>query len=89
MYRVSNGFPGHSVLRIGTVDDFRLHETKLRPRIEQFVDERVRWCSGGEKGGITQIPGNYFTGGRAVRRTGLCGVRTPMVEMEADYSSRA
>lgn len=48
MYRVSSGFPGMSILRIGTVDDFRLHETKLRPQIEGFVRERVDWFTGVE-----------------------------------------
>ncbi len=43
MYRVSSGSPGRSILRIGTVDDFRLHETKLRPQREQFVEGRVNW----------------------------------------------
>ncbi|KAF8210824.1 Mss4-like protein [Mycena galopus ATCC 62051] len=48
MYRVSSGFPGMSILRIGTVDDFALHETKLRPRVEQFVETRVGWLCGAE-----------------------------------------
>ncbi|KAE9406069.1 hypothetical protein BT96DRAFT_963625 [Gymnopus androsaceus JB14] len=26
-----------------TVDDFHLHETKLKPRAEQFVEDRVGW----------------------------------------------
>ncbi|KAF7345651.1 Histidine acid phosphatase [Mycena venus] len=43
MYRVSTGFPGMSILRIGTVDDFHLHETKLKPRRELFVESRVKW----------------------------------------------
>lgn len=43
MYRVGSGFPGQSILRIGTVDDFNLHETKLRPQVEQFVENRVAW----------------------------------------------
>ncbi|KAJ7178615.1 Mss4-like protein [Mycena crocata] len=43
MYRVGQAFPGKSILRIGTVDDFNLHETKLRPRIEQFTKDRVSW----------------------------------------------
>ncbi|KAG9227938.1 Mss4-like protein [Amylocarpus encephaloides] len=43
MYRVGATFPGLSILRIGTVDDFRLHETKLRPRVEQFTKDRVDW----------------------------------------------
>lgn len=59
MNRVSSGFPGMSVLRIGTVDDFNLHETKLKPRIEQFTKDRVSWFKGGE--GVEQKEGNYFT----------------------------
>ena len=58
MYRVSSGFPGKSILRIGTVDDFNLHETKLKPRIEQFAKDRVRWCAAGE--GVEQKEGNYY-----------------------------
>ena len=46
MYRVGSAFPGQSILRIGTVDDFTLHETKLRPRVEQFIKDRVAWCKG-------------------------------------------
>ena len=46
MYRVSSGGPGQSILRIGTVDDFHLHETKIRPGVEQFTKERVGWLSG-------------------------------------------
>ena len=58
MYRVSSGFPGMSIPRIGTVDDFNLHETKLKPRIEQFCKDRVSWLKGGE--GVKQDEGNYF-----------------------------
>ena len=32
MYRVGAAFRGQSILRIGTVDDFSLHETKLKPQ---------------------------------------------------------
>lgn len=46
MYRVGEAFPGTSILRIGTVDDFTLHETKLRPQIEQFTKDRVDWFTG-------------------------------------------
>lgn len=76
MYRVSGGSPNRSVLRIGTVDDFELHETKLKPRIEQFVRDRVGWCSGGEKGGVTQIESNYYGRGKETRDIGLSGVGT-------------
>jgi hypothetical protein len=43
MYRV--GTKGASILRIGTVDDFHLHETKLKPRREIWVKDRVGWLS--------------------------------------------
>lgn len=29
--------------RIGQVDDLHLHETKLKPRLEQFAKDRVAW----------------------------------------------
>lgn len=61
MYRVSSGFPGMRVLRIGTVDDFHLHETKLKPQFEQFVESRVAWCNGCE--GAEQEQGDYFAKG--------------------------
>ncbi|KAF7345649.1 putative glutathione-dependent formaldehyde-activating gfa protein [Mycena venus] len=56
MYRVSSGFPGASILRIGTVDDFHLHETKLKSTVEQFVEKRVGWLHGTE--GVKQIEGS-------------------------------
>lgn len=59
MYRVSSGFPGQSILRIGTVDDFNLHETKLRPRVEQFTKDRVGWLHGAE--GVRQVEGSAYT----------------------------
>lgn len=58
MYRVSSGSPGQSILRIGTVDDFQLHETKLRPRVEQFIKDRVGWLSGVE--GVEQVQGSAY-----------------------------
>jgi hypothetical protein len=45
MYRVGEAFPGRSILRIGTVDDFHLHETKLKPSREIFTKDRVCWLS--------------------------------------------
>ncbi|KAJ0118021.1 histidine acid phosphatase [Diaporthe amygdali] len=55
MYRVSSGAPGTSILRIGTVDDFNLHETKLKPQKEFFIESRVAWLSGVE--GAKQVEG--------------------------------
>jgi hypothetical protein len=45
MYRVGENFPGQSILRIGTVDDFSLMETKLKPEWEIFTKERESWLS--------------------------------------------
>ncbi|KAK5087747.1 hypothetical protein LTR70_006848 [Exophiala xenobiotica] len=58
MYRRGTGFPGQSILRIGTVDDFSLHATELKPRIERFVKDRVSWFKGGE--GVQQVQGYYY-----------------------------
>ena len=58
MYRVSTGFPGHSALRLGTVDDFALHETKLKPGVEQYVKDRVAWLGGAE--GVRQVQGSAY-----------------------------
>ncbi|KAE9403753.1 hypothetical protein BT96DRAFT_854449 [Gymnopus androsaceus JB14] len=58
MYRVSSRWPGLSVLRIGTVDDFHLHETKLKPTVEQFIEHRVGWFSGGV-GVEEKVEGHY------------------------------
>jgi hypothetical protein len=48
MYRVSERFAGVSILRIGTVDDFSLHETRLRPRQEHWTKDRVSWFTGAQ-----------------------------------------
>ncbi|KAL9056308.1 MAG: hypothetical protein Q9162_002999 [Coniocarpon cinnabarinum] len=45
MYRVGARFPGMSILRIGTIDDFNLADTKIRPTIEQFTKERANWLT--------------------------------------------
>lgn len=59
MYRVSSGSPGTSILRIGTIDDFHLHETKLRPRVEQFTKNRVGWLGGVD--GVRQVEGSAYS----------------------------
>ncbi|KAJ7178616.1 Mss4-like protein [Mycena crocata] len=58
MYRVGASFPGMSVLRLGTVDDFNLHETKLKPRVEQYTKDRVSWLPG--LAGVQQYSGMAF-----------------------------
>jgi hypothetical protein len=58
MYHVGEGFPGMSILRIGTVDDFSLHEGRLKPRIEQFVKDRVKWLHGAE--GVEEVKGYAY-----------------------------
>lgn len=59
MYRVGEGFPGCSILRIGTVDDFHLHETKLKPSLEQFTEGRVGWLHPADD--MKQVEGSAFT----------------------------
>lgn len=58
MYRVSSGYPGKSILRIGTVDDFNLHETILKPRVEQYTKDRVNWLSGAR--GVEQRQNAFY-----------------------------
>lgn len=55
MYRRGAAAPGTSILRIGTVDDFKLGETALRPTIEQYVKHRVDWIKDIEN--MVQIEG--------------------------------
>ncbi|KAI1801985.1 Mss4-like protein [Daldinia bambusicola] len=55
MYRVGESFPGMSILRLGAVDDFHLQETKMRPTVEYFIENRVGWLKGVE--GIKQVEG--------------------------------
>jgi hypothetical protein len=59
MYRVGEAFPGMSILRIGTVDDFSVMEKKLKPQVEQFVEGRVSWLGKGLEGveGVRQSEG--------------------------------
>ncbi|KAL6715241.1 hypothetical protein ACLMJK_007505 [Lecanora helva] len=63
MYRVSSGFPGKTILRLGQVDDFALHEGRLKPSVEQFVKDRVGWL--GEVGregweGLGVFEGGFY-----------------------------
>lgn len=59
MYRVGEAYPGTSILRIGTVDDFSLHESKLKPRVEQFTKDRVCWLRDAD--GVKQVQGSAYT----------------------------
>lgn len=61
MYRISSAFPSVPILRIGSVDDLVLHETKLRPQWEQFTKDRVSWFKGPDIPGIVRISGNSDT----------------------------
>ena len=69
MYRISSGSFGRMVMRIGTVDDFGLHETKLKPRIEQFTRDRVCWLQ--DVDGIKQFENNYYARYVLVRIAGM------------------
>ncbi|KAF2167137.1 hypothetical protein M409DRAFT_36621 [Zasmidium cellare ATCC 36951] len=63
MYRTSTKFPGQLFMRIGTVDDFNLHTTKLKPQIEIFTKNREDWLKAGE--GLLQCDGDYFADWKA------------------------
>ena len=49
-----------AIMRIGQVDDRKLHGTTLKPRVEQFTKDRVAWFKGAE--GAVQYHGNYYAG---------------------------
>lgn len=78
MYRV--GTKGATLLRIGTVDDFHLHETKLRPKREIWCKDRVDWLNAVEgteqyetsrSAGSTVHPTDVKTLARTLQDTGL------------------
>ena len=58
MYREGASFPGWKFLRVGTVDDFDLHDTLLRPKIEQFIESRPNFWHGVD--GAKQVEGFAF-----------------------------
>lgn len=58
MYRVGKAYSGSKILRIGTVDDFNLHETKLKPRVEQYVKDRVSWLC--QADGVKQVEASAY-----------------------------
>jgi hypothetical protein len=58
MYRVSERYPGHSLLRLGTVDDFNLVEGRLRPTMEIYVKDRCCWVKGLEDDGAAKFDGS-------------------------------
>ena len=43
MYRICSGLAGQHLLRIGPVDDLNLHETLLKPQVEQWTKYRANW----------------------------------------------
>jgi hypothetical protein len=60
LYRKSSGWPGMSALRVGTVDDFSLHLTKLKPQFEQYTRDRPKWLDGVQLEGIPHHTGSGF-----------------------------
>ncbi|TKA82825.1 hypothetical protein B0A55_01060 [Friedmanniomyces simplex] len=55
--RQSSGFPGQSFLRVGTVDDIKLHDAVLKPQVEQYTSTRVAWFHGVD--GVPKAEGMY------------------------------
>lgn len=45
MYRVSEIVPNRSLLRIGTVDDFTLMDTILKPQVEIYTKDKASWVT--------------------------------------------
>ncbi|KAK0545284.1 hypothetical protein OC846_005738 [Tilletia horrida] len=65
MFRVSSGFPDNLIMRIGTIDDLALHESKLKPRVEQYTKDRVGWLHQADV--PVQEPGLYYRGAMGTR----------------------
>ncbi|KAJ9608227.1 hypothetical protein H2200_007215 [Cladophialophora chaetospira] len=61
LYRVSSGFPGTHILRLGAVDQFELVSDYLKPRLEQFASDKVAWAKPVE--GLVQNDGNFIVPG--------------------------
>lgn len=61
MYRVSSGFPGTHIMRLGAVDQFELVSNYLKPRVEQFVKDKVEWATPVD--GLVQSEGNFVVPG--------------------------
>ena len=60
MDRVGEAYPGTNFLRIGTVDDFSLHETVLKPQKEAFIKDKNNWVpSLSHVEGIKQYQGSF------------------------------
>ena len=62
MYRVSRGYPGKLIPRIGTVDDFDVQSNQLRPKVEQFAKDRMAWFTGLKDADAEIHQGNFYTG---------------------------
>lgn len=62
MYRVSSGYPGKLIPRIGTVDDFEVQSKQLRPKVEQFAKDRLEWFAGLDPKQADVHDGNFYTG---------------------------
>ncbi|KAI9721655.1 MAG: hypothetical protein M1828_005023 [Chrysothrix sp. TS-e1954] len=73
MYRISSGFPDMAIPRIGTVDDLTLHETKLAPKVEQFVKDRVAWLDPPQVDGLISEMGGYYGKFQENKATRLIG----------------
>ncbi|KAJ7477202.1 Mss4-like protein [Mycena galericulata] len=43
MWRISTGQPENLLMRIGTVDDKKVADEKLKPRVENFVPAKFEW----------------------------------------------
>ncbi|KAF1358553.1 hypothetical protein EJ07DRAFT_166797 [Lizonia empirigonia] len=65
LYRRSSGYPGMSIPRIGTIDDFALQETAFKPRVETFEKDRCAWLQPARV--QEHVQGAYYTAGKEWR----------------------
>lgn len=58
MFRTGSAFKGIRIMRVGTVDDFKLQSTVLRPRIEQYTKDRLAWIHASD--GSKEVEGSHY-----------------------------
>ncbi|GAA95874.1 uncharacterized protein L969DRAFT_95370 [Mixia osmundae IAM 14324] len=82
MFRTAGSFPGASIMRVGSVDDFTLQSTKLRPTKEQFTRDRVAWKAPTEGAEQFEGDGLHVQQPRKPRAHPCDGVHEPLKASE-------
>ncbi|KAL6408107.1 glutathione-dependent formaldehyde-activating protein [Ilyonectria robusta] len=60
LYVTSNAAPGIVIIKAGTLDDWRLNDTKFKPTVEIFCQYKYNWLP--DIGGTTKFEGAMPTG---------------------------